>query len=325
VPWGVAAAGSVPAMKVLVAGGAGYIGSVVSAVLVRGGHEVVVLDDLRKGHADAVGDAPLVRLPLARAGEVLDPSFDLVVHLAADALVPESVARPEVYWANNVGEGLALLEAMRAADVGRILFSSTCAVYGQPDALPITEATPTRPVNAYGATKLAFDHALTSYAVAHGLAAVSFRYFNVVGALGPLRERHDPETHLVPNLLRGATGDGFTIYGTDFPTRDGTAIRDYVHVLDLADAHTAALPVLQAGTHHIVNLGSGGGSSVREVLAAVERVTGRTISVREADRRPGDPPELVADSSRATDLLGWTPTRSLEQAIADAWAAMGPD
>lgn len=309
-------------MKVLVAGGAGYIGSVVTAVFAEAGHEVVVLDDLRVGHADAVGDAPLVRLPISRAGEVLDPSFDLVVHLAADALVPESVAEPEKYWANNVGEGLALLEAMRAAGVDRILFSSTCAVYGEPEVLPITEATPTRPVNAYGATKLAFDHMLSSYAIAHDLAAVSFRYFNVVGAHGSHRERHEPETHLVPNLLRGATGDTFTIFGTDFPTPDGTAIRDYVHVLDLADAHTAALDVLQPGVHHIVNLGSGGGSSVREVLAAVQQVTGRQIAVEEAARRPGDPPELVADSARAKALMGWTPRRTLAQAIGDAWAAM---
>lgn len=309
-------------MKVVVAGGAGYIGSVVTRVFADAGHDVVVLDDLRTGHADAVGDVPLVQLPISRAAEVLDGSVDLVIHLAADALVEESVAHPEKYWANNLGEGLALLEAMRHAGVGRILFSSTCATYGQPDRLPITEDTPTRPVNAYGMTKLAFDHALSSYATGHGLAAVSFRYFNVVGALGDIRERHDPETHLVPNLLRGATGDAFTVYGTDFPTPDGTAIRDYVHVLDLADAHTAALDVLEAGTHHIVNLGSGGGSSVREVLAAVEAVTGRTIAVTEAERRPGDPAELVADSAKARALMGWAPTRPLEQAIADAWDAL---
>ena len=309
-------------MKVLVAGGAGYIGSIVTAVFADAGHEVVVLDDLRKGHADAVGNVPLVQLPMSRAAEILDPSFDLVIHLAADALVGESVAEPQKYWANNVGEGLALLEAMRGAGVDQILFSSTCAVYGEPEVLPITESTPTRPVNPYGATKLAYDHALASYATAHGLAAVSFRYFNVVGAYGEARERHDPETHLVPNLLRGATGDTFTIYGTDFPTPDGTAIRDYVHVLDLVDAHTLALDVLEPGVHHIVNLGSGGGSSVREVLAAVEEVTGRTITVEEAGRRPGDPPELVADSRRAHELMGWAPQRPLEQAIRDAWQAM---
>ncbi|WP_370325065.1 UDP-glucose 4-epimerase GalE [Euzebya sp.] len=309
-------------MKVLVAGGAGYIGSVVTARFAEEGHEVVVLDDLRQGHADAVGDAVFVDLPLSRAGEVLDGSFDLVVHLAADALVAESVAQPEKHWANNLGEGLALLDAMRVTGVQRILFSSTCAVYGEPAVLPITEATPTAPVNAYGMTKLAFDHALTSYATAHGLAAMSFRYFNVVGAYRGRTERHDPETHLVPNLLRGATGETFTVFGTDFPTRDGTAVRDYVHVVDLADAHLMALDVLEDGVHHIVNLGTGDGATVREVLDAVQDVTGRTIDVVEADRRPGDPPELVADASKAEAMFGWRPTRSLRDGIADAWDAM---
>lgn len=306
-------------MKVLVAGGAGYIGSVVTARFAEEGHEVVVLDDLRNGHADAVGDAPLVKLPLSQAGEVLDPSFDLVIHLAADALVAESVAEPRKYWANNLGEGLGLLEAMRHNEVNQILFSSTCAVYGEPATLPITESTPTHPVNAYGMTKLAFDHALTSYATAYDLAAISFRYFNVVGAYRGRTERHDPETHLVPNLLRGATGETFTIYGTHFPTRDGTTVRDYVHVVDLAEAHLAALSTLTPGQHRIVNLGSGGGSTVREVLRAVEQVTGQTITVCEADPRPGDPAELVADSTLAKELFGWQPQRSLTQAIEDSW------
>lgn len=308
-------------MKVLVAGGAGYIGSVVAARFTEEGHEIVVLDDLRNGHADAVGDAPLVRLPLAKAGEVLDPSFDLVIHLAADALVAESVADPQKYWANNLGEGLALLEAMRHSGVNRILFSSTCAVYGEPETLPITESTPTQPVNTYGMTKLAFDHALNSYATAYDLAAISFRYFNVVGAYEGRTERHDPETHLVPNLLRGATGETFTIYGTNFPTRDGTTVRDYVHVVDLADAHLLARSALEAGQHKIVNLGSGGGSTVREVLQAVQEVTGQTISVIEADPRPGDPATLVADSTMARQLFGWEPQRSLTQAIEDAWGS----
>ncbi|MEE8602946.1 UDP-glucose 4-epimerase GalE [Euzebya tangerina] len=308
-------------MKVLVAGGAGYIGSVTAVRFAEEGHEVVVLDDLRNGHADAAGDLPLVDLPISRAGEVLDETFDLVVHLAADALVGESVEQPEKYWANNLGEGLALLDAMRAHGVGKIIFSSTCATYGQPETLPITEDTPTRPVNAYGMTKLAFDHALSSYAVAHDLAAVSFRYFNVVGAYAGRTERHEVETHLVPNLLKGAAGQTFTIFGTDFPTPDGTAIRDYVHVVDLADAHLAALAVLEPGVHHIINLGSGGGYSVREVLDAVQEVTGHTIAVEEAPPRPGDPAELVADASKAKTLIGWEPTRSLKQAIADAWEA----
>ena len=306
-------------MKVLVAGGAGYIGSVTAARFAEEGHDVVVIDDLRNGHADAVGDLPLIELPISRTAEVLDDSFDLVIHLAADALVGESVEQPEKYWANNLGEGLALLDAMRAHGVDKIIFSSTCATYGQPESLPITEDTPTRPVNAYGMTKLAFDHALSSYATAHDLAAVSFRYFNVVGAYKGRTERHTVETHLVPNLLKGAAGQTFTIFGTDFPTPDGTAIRDYVHVVDLADAHLAALSALEAGEHHIINLGSGGGYSVRQVLDAVQTVTGQTISVQEAARRPGDPAELVADASRAKALIGWEPTRSLTQAIEDAW------
>ena len=310
-------------MRILVAGGAGYIGSVVTLRMREEGHDVVVLDDLSTGHADNVQGCPLVELPISRAEEVLDGGgFDAVVHLSASALVAESVAEPAKYWHNNVEEGLALLEAMRHAGVPRLLFSSTCAVYGEPETLPITEATPTAPVNSYGATKLALDHAIASYCRAYGLAAISFRYFNVGGAHGGLVERHDPETHLIPNLLRGATGDAFTLFGTDFPTRDGTAVRDYVHVLDLADAHLRALPVLEEGVHHVVNLGSGDGATVREVLDAVQVVTGRTIAVTVADRRPGDPPALVADHARATELLGWRPTRPLAVQIRDAWAAM---
>lgn len=309
-------------MRILVAGGAGYIGSVVTHRMAEEGHDIVVLDDLRTGHADAVGDHPLVELPIARAAEVLDDSFDVVVHLAASALVAESVAHPERYWGNNVVEGLALLEAMRTAGVTRIVFSSTCAVYGQPEVLPITESTPTAPVNAYGATKLALDHALASYSSAHGFAAMSFRYFNVAGAHGWLRERHDPETHLVPNLLRGASGQRFELFGTDFPTRDGTAVRDYVHVLDLAEAHLQALEVLRDGVHHVVNLGSGDGATVREVLDTVQSVTGRTIDVVEQPRRPGDPPELVADHKHATELLGWRPGRDLRSQVGDAWTAL---
>lgn len=311
-------------MKIMVAGGAGYIGAVVTRRLQQAGHEVVVLDNLSTGHRDNVVGCELVELPISRAGEVLDGSFDAVIHLAASALVSESVAHPERYWSNNVVEGLALLEAMRLAGVPRLLFSSTCATYGEPETLPITEATPTAPVNSYGATKLALDHAIASYCRAHGLAAISFRYFNVGGAYEELRERHDPESHLIPNLLRGATGGTFKVFGTDFPTRDGTAIRDYVHVVDLADAHELALPVLEAGTHHIVNLGSGSGMSVREVLAAVESVTGREVPAEDHPRRPGDPPELVADHARATEMLGWRPQRDLEQQIRDAWTALNP-
>ena len=314
-------------MQVLVAGGAGYIGSVTARRFAEEGHDVTVLDDLRQGHADAVGDLRLVDAPISQAGEVLGGGgFDLVVHLAADALVAESVAQPEKYWANNVTEGLALLEAMRTTGTPRIIFSSTCATYGTPRRLPITEDEPTAPINSYGMTKLAMDMALESYATAHGLAAISFRYFNVVGAYRGLTERHEPETHLVPNLLRGATGDSFTLYGTDFETRDGSAIRDYVHVVDLADAHLLALDALldggAEGRHEVLNLGTGDGATVKEVLAAVEKATGRTIRAVEAERRPGDPAELVADATRARERIGWAPRRSLEEAIADAWAGM---
>lgn len=329
-------------MKLLITGGAGYIGSVVSARLLEEGHEVVVLDDLRTGHAETIDRIRAVapeaaalsfhELPLERAGEVLDGSFDGVMHFAALALVPESVAHPERYWHGNVVGSLALLDAMRQTGVGRLVFSSTCATYGEVDVDAIDETTPTMPVNSYGASKLAVDHLISSYAQAHGLAATSLRYFNVVGALvrsegsaggGALGERHDPETHLVPNILRAAReGTPVTVFGTDYPTRDGTAVRDYLHVLDLADAHLAAWEGLAEGAHTIYNLGTGGGSSVREVIAAVERVTGHTLAVSEEPRRPGDPPSLVSASDLARDRLGWVPKRTLEEAIADAWAAM---
>ncbi|CAN5228591.1 UDP-glucose 4-epimerase GalE [soil metagenome] len=319
-------------------GGAGYIGSIVAVHLLRAGHEVVVLDDLRTGHADTIdriaahapAGAPLSfhQLGIDRAGEVLGEGIEGVLHFAALALVPESVTAPERYWHTNVGGSLALLDAMREAGVGRLVFSSTCATYGDPDRARIDETTPTMPVNAYGASKLAVDHIISSYAIAHGLAATSLRYFNVVGALTgdgspALGERHDPETHLVPRLLTAARdGSPVSVFGTDYPTPDGTAIRDYLHVADLADAHLSALDRLQPGRHAIYNLGTASGSSVREVIAAVEAVTGRTLDVREEDRRAGDPPALVASGARAAAELDWIPHRSLTQAIGDAWAAL---
>jgi UDP-glucose 4-epimerase len=330
--------GSVAPMKILVTGGAGYIGSIVAVQLLRDGHEVVVLDDLRTGHADTIdriaahassAEVPFHDLPIDRAGEVLDSSFDAVMHFAALALVPESVEHPERYWHGNVVGSLALLDAMRDAGVGQLVFSSTCATYGEVTVDQIDESTPTMPVNAYGASKLAVDHIISSYATAHGLAATSLRYFNVVGALvgdglPPLGERHDPETHLLPRLLMAARdGSTVSIFGTDYPTRDGTAVRDYLHVLDLADAHLAALAHLTPGEHTIYNLGTADGSTVREVVAAVRAVTGREdMEVEEGDRRAGDPASLVAASGLARTALGWTPTRSLQDAIADAWAAL---
>ena len=313
-------------MKLLVTGGAGYIGSVVSRLLLREGHEVVVLDNLERGHREAVAaGARFVFADLREPAAVrtaLADGFDGVLHFAAFALVGESVSHPERYWANNVVGSLNLLEAMRGAGVGRLVFSSTCAVYGQPDEVPISEAAPPRPTNPYGASKLAVDQMISDFCMAHGLGAVSLRYFNVAGASGEAGEDHDPETHLIPNVLRAALGrlDRVELFGTDYPTPDGTAIRDYIHIEDLADAHLLALDGARSGQHRIFNLGNGSGFSVREVIAAAEHVTGREIKVHEAPRRPGDPPMLVAASERIRDELGWQARKpELERMIADAW------
>ncbi|GAA3068261.1 MULTISPECIES: UDP-glucose 4-epimerase GalE [Actinomycetes] len=310
-------------MKVLVTGGAGYIGSVVAQQLLRADHEVIVLDDLSKGHADAVlPGATWHQGGLAEAAEVLDPSVDAVIHLAAKSLVGESVEHPERYWHGNIVASLGLLDAMRDAGVQRMVFSSTAAVYGNPITETIVEDHPAAPINPYGASKLAIDHMLTAEAKAHGLAAVSLRYFNVGGASDGLGERHDPETHLIPNLLKAAAGRGGTakLFGTDYPTPDGTAVRDYIHILDLAAAHLQAMEWVRPGTHEIFNLGTGVGSSVRQVIDAVERVTGRTVPVEEHPRRAGDPATLVASGQKARDVLGWAPQHTLEDIIRDAWA-----
>ena len=316
-------------MKLLVTGGAGYIGSIVARLLLAGGHEVTVLDSLERGHRSAVpGGAELVVADLRDAdalGPALAGGFDGVLHFAAFALVGESVARPELYYRNNVIGSLNLLEAMKAADVGRLVFSSTCAVYGQPDTVPIDEDAPPRPANAYGASKLAVDEMIGDFCVAHGLGAVSLRYFNVAGASGDAGEDHEPETHLIPNILRAASGRTahVEVFGTDYDTRDGTAIRDYIHIEDLASAHTLALEGIEPGRHRIFNLGNGNGFSVREVIAAAERVTGAEIAVREAPRRPGDPPMLVAAGERIRGELGWKPEKpELDTMVADAWAFM---
>ena len=310
-------------MRLVVTGGAGYVGSVVATVLLERGHEVTVLDDLSTGHADAVPDgARFVEGSIFDASTALDDRTDGVLHFAAKSLVSESVARPELYWHNNVSGTLALLESVRAAGVPRFVFSSSAATYGEPAVVPIPVDAATHPTNPYGASKLAVDLMLTSYADAYGLGAVSLRYFNVAGAYGRVGERHAVETHLIPNVLRAADGSGgpLQMFGTDYPTPDGTAVRDYIHVADLAEAHVLALESAAAGTHAIYNLGSGVGSSVREVVAAVEQVTSRPVPRVEHPRRAGDPAVLVADGSLAHDRLGWTPTRSLEQMVADAWA-----
>jgi UDP-glucose 4-epimerase len=313
-------------MRAVVTGGAGYIGSVVAAQLLDAGHDVVVIDDLSRGHAGALPPgAEHVDVSLADAGALREPlagGIDAVLHFAALALVPESVEHPERYWRNNVAGTLNLLDAMRAAGVGRLVFSSTCATYGEPATIPIAEDEPTAPVNAYGASKLAVDLMIRDECRAHGLAAASLRYFNVAGASGRHGEDHEPETHLIPLVLQAAAGvrEHVSVFGTDYPTRDGTAVRDYIHVEDLGRAHLLALDRLRPGEHRVVNLGTGDGYTVREVIEAARRVTGREIPVRDEGRRPGDPPELVAANARARDVLGWEPRRSLDEMIADAWA-----
>jgi len=314
-------------MKLLVTGGAGYIGSIVAQRLLAAGHEVVVLDDLSRGHREAVPQgARLAEVDLLDAERVRDAvgeGFDGALHFAALALVAESVSNPERYYRTNVVGTLNLLDALRAAAVRRLVFSSTCAVYGEPETVPMDEATPTRPVNAYGASKLAVDRMISDECRAHGLGAVSLRYFNVAGASGCLGEDHEPETHLIPNVLRAAQGilEAVQIFGTDYPTPDGTAVRDYIHIEDLASAHLLALDGARPGEHRIFNLGNGNGFSVREVIEAAREVTGIDIPVREAPRRPGDPPILVAASGRIRAELGWEPRRpALAEMVADAWA-----
>jgi UDP-glucose 4-epimerase len=311
-------------MKLLVTGGAGYIGSVVSARLLESGHEVVVLDDCSTGHADAVPPGVrLVQATLREAAEdVLADGFDGVLHFAAKSLVGESVEKPGLYWDKNLGESLALLEAMRVHRVPRIVFSSTAATYGEPERTPIAETDPTRPTNPYGASKLAIDTTLAEYARMHGIGGVSLRYFNVAGAYGAYGERHTVETHIIPNVLNVPLGsrESVSIFGTDYATPDGTCIRDYIHVVDLAEAHLLALDACTPGVHEIFNLGSGSGYSVREVIDVCREVTGQSIPAVESPRRPGDPAVLVASSAKISERLGWKPERDLRSMVTDAWA-----
>jgi UDP-glucose 4-epimerase len=314
-------------MKLLVTGGAGYIGSIVARHLLEAAHEVVILDNLDRGHRQAVPEGAKLVVADVLDREVLDAAvdhgFDAVLHFAALSLVGESGTHPERYYRTNVAGTLNLLEAMHTAGVRRLVFSSTAAVYGQPEETPIPESALTMPTNTYGRSKLAVDWLIGDFCRAHGLGAVSLRYFNVAGASHGLGEDHRPETHLIPNILRTALGANpfVEIFGTDYPTPDGTAIRDYIHIDDLAEAHVLALDAARPGEHRIFNLGNGSGFSVREVIAAAEKVTGRDIETREADRRPGDPPMLVAGSERIRSELGWTPRKpGLEEMVADAWA-----
>ncbi len=310
--------------RYLVTGGAGYIGSVVAASLLSAGHRVTVLDDLTTGTSEAVPEgADFVKGDAAQAATLLHPGYAGVLHFAASSQVAESVRDPEKYWRNNVVGSLELIAAMRRASVRTLVFSSTAAVYGEPDHVPITEDAKTAPTSPYGATKLAVDHLISGAAAAHGLAAVSLRYFNVAGAHGSHGERHDPESHLIPLLLQVALHrrSHIDIYGDDYPTRDGTCVRDYIHVADLAEAHLLALEAARPGEHLICNLGNGEGFTVREVIDSVRRVTGRPVSQRVRPRRIGDPAVLVASADRARQRLNWQPRRTdLDTIVADAWA-----
>lgn len=316
-------------MKVLVTGGAGYVAGVSVDGLLAAGHEVVVLDDLSTGHRAAPHpDAVLVTGSYADEAAVRDllerERVDAILHCAARSLVGESVRDPARYYRENVAGGVALLEAARAAGVRRVVFSSTAAVYGVPEATPIGEDAALRPINPYGETKRAFEGALRWYGEAYGFRSAVLRYFNVAGATERLGEVHRPETHLLPNVLAAAEGGPpLTLFGEDYPTPDGTPVRDYIHVADLADAHLAALEATASdgGEPLTCNLGTSSGFSVREVLAAAERVVGRPIPHAIGPRRAGDPPVLVASNGRAREQLGWQPRRStLEEMIGSAWA-----
>lgn len=316
-------------MRILVVGGAGYVGSTSVETFVKAGHDVTVYDNLTTGHRAAVIEGP--RLVVGQIGDrghlehvLREDRIDAVLHCAAKSLVAESMADPGLYYRNNVAGGVALLEAMKAAGVTRLVFSSTAAVYGEPRRVPIAEADRTEPINPYGATKLAFEGAMRWFAAAHGFRAISLRYFNVAGATDANGEDHDPETHLIPQVLNVAAGASshVQIFGQDYPTPDGTCIRDFVHVRDLGDGHLLALEATGEGdpSLEIYNLGSAAGFSVREVVEAARKITGRAIPARALKRRVGDPPVLVASSRRARRELGWAPRfSSLEQMLSDAW------
>ena len=317
--------------RILVTGGAGYVGSVSAEAFLAAGHEVVVLDDLSTGHRAAVPPSASLHVAtyvdrdaLARLLEI--ERIEAILHCAARSQVGESIADPSLYYRDNVAGGVALLEAARSTGVGRLVFSSSAAVYGIPDATPIREDAPLRPINPYGETKRTFETALAWYGRAYGLRSVSLRYFNVAGATATLGEDHHPESHLIPGVLAAANGaTELTVHGDDYPTPDGTCIRDYIDVADLADAHLLALEATAPGDPRTdkalaLNLGNGGGFSIREVLAAAETVVGHPIPHAVGPRRPGDPPILVASAERAAEVLGWRPTRpDLASMVASAW------
>jgi UDP-glucose 4-epimerase len=315
-------------MNILVTGGAGYIGSHATRVLAASGHNLWVYDNLSRGHRAAVLPGRLIEGELADRAQLTDVlrthNIEAVMHFAAFALVGESVSDPALYYENNVVAALSLLEAMRAAHVKKFVFSSTTATYGEPEIIPIAETTPQQPINPYGFTKLVIEQALADYAHAYGWSYAALRYFNAAGAApsGEIGEDHTPESHLIPIVLQVALGqrEAITIFGTDYPTPDGTCIRDYIHVDDLASAHLKALDRLQPGQGLRLNLGTGRGYSVREVIDACRRVTGHPIPETIGPRRPGDPPELVADSRLAQRVLDWQPQYTdIESIVATAW------
>ena len=300
-------------MNVLVVGGAGYIGSHAVRLLIDAGHTVTVYDNLSRGHAAAVPDGLLVQGELADRPKLVqtlkDKKIDAVMHFAAFALVNESVNEPSLYYRNNVIATIELLDAMIEADVKKFVFSSTTATYGEPDVIPIPETTPQKPINPYGFTKLVVEQALADYAHAYGLGYAALRYFNAAGARpdGTIGEDHAPESHLIPIVLQVALGqrDHITVFGDDYPTPDGTCIRDYIHIDDLGEAHLLAMEKLEPGKGICVNLGTGRGTSVREIIDACREVTGHPIPEVMGQRREGDPPELIADARKAKEVLGW--------------------
>jgi UDP-glucose 4-epimerase len=311
-------------MKILVVGGAGYIGSVCAELLLDESHGVTVFDNLSEGHRRALDPrAEFVEGDLVDRQSIektlIKHRPDAVIHFAANALVGESMQNPSKYFRNNIANGLNLLDAIVAAGVGKIIFSSTCAIFGPPDRVPIDETAPARPINPYGESKLAFEKILRWYGEIHGLRFVSLRYFNAAGASASFGEDHRVETHLIPNVLKVALGEkpNVEIFGTDYETPDGTCIRDYIHILDLARAHILAL---NSAKSDFYNLGTGGGASVREVIDSCRKVTGRKIDIVEKPRRPGDPPRLIASSEKIKRELGWKPQfQSLDAIIESAW------
>ena len=315
-------------MRVLVTGGTGYIGSTAVDILLSQGYEISILDDCSTGHADTVpAGVSFIQGSLLIAGDLAQAlvGVDAVIHFAGKSLVGESVEKPDLYHHVNVDGSRNLLNEMHKSGVTKLVFSSSAATYGEPEVVPIVETAATKPTNPYGATKLAIDQMITAESASRGIAAASLRYFNVAGSLkstrGWLAERHNPETHLIPNVLRSTADNPVKIFGSDWPTADGTCVRDYVHVVDLIDAHIKALESLKPAVHEIYNLGSGDGYSVREVVAAASKAAGYEIPTVDSPRRSGDPAVLIADINKAKTKLGWAPTRGIETMVADTLAS----